>query len=72
MQHKLYFTRPKAEMYASDLIGAMDEQLTDRDYSDDPMDLTDGTLYRVTIERVGVVRTAKEVEFDSAEQEESN
>ncbi len=31
---------------------------------EDPKNLDDGTLYRVTIEKVGVVRTTREVEMD--------
>lgn len=67
MQIKFYFTRPTADVYASDLIDAMEEELTNCEYYDEPADLSDGTLYRVTIEKVGRVRTTKEVEFDSAE-----
>ena len=40
--------------------------------SEDPERLDDGILYRVTIEKAGVVRTTKEVEFDAALSEESD
>lgn len=72
MQEKFYFARTKAAMYASDLIDAMEEELSNNEYSNEPDALNDGILYRVTIEKVGVVRTTKEVEFDAALSEESD
>lgn len=72
MQDKFYFTQPKAAAYASNLIDAMEVQLTNCEYSDKPDTLNDGVLYQVTIKQVGRVRTTKEVEFDPSEQEESD
>ncbi len=69
MQDKFYFT---AEECPHGLREELHGKLDDGEYSDKPDVLNDGILYRVTIEQVGIVRTIKEVEFDSAQPEESN
>ena len=69
---KIYFTRTKAVEYAHELLNAMAEKLSNNEFSNEPDDLDDGILYRVTIEKVGLVRTTKEVEFDAALSEESD
>ena len=64
MKYSFHFTRAKSPVYISELIGSMQEELGNLNFAEDPECLDDGALFRVTIERVGVVRTTKEVERD--------
>jgi hypothetical protein len=72
MQERFYFTQGGAETHGLDLAVCAMSALDDGAYSDRPELLDDGVLYRVIIEKVGIVRTTKEVLFDTAEQKESN
>lgn len=69
MKKEIYFTRDTAVQDNFDLFNATLFALEGRDYSDFPELLDEGILYRVSIEKVGVVRTMRktEVEFDSTE-----
>lgn len=74
MKEEFYFTQVTAVQNSCDLLSAAQFAFDGKDYSDRPDILDEGILYRVTIEKVGIVRTTKmvEVEFDSAEQENSD
>lgn len=68
---KFYFTRDSG-ITSYNSLEDLHDKLDSGDWAIEPRLLNDGTLYRVTIEKVGVIRTTKEVEFDTARAEESN